>query len=146
MNVRFYALDGVPLGQVLEVPKPLRDRETAHRQLEYVDRYVRQAEIGAKSIAVEEHYIDRDFIEDHSAFYSRNLTELPNYCRRVHFFSLDEKAAKRKLSALRRIADVDRFRKAAAAFSRKYYLGFSVLKPLSGSPVGRTILRCFPPT
>jgi hypothetical protein len=144
MNVRFHALEETPLGQVLDVPKPLREYQKAHLQLEYVDRYVRQPELGAKSIAVEEHYIDRDFIEDYSAFYSRNLTEFPNYCRRVHFFSLDKRAAARKLAALRRITNKDRFRKAAASFSRDYYLGFCVLKPLWGSPVGRTILKCFP--
>ena len=32
----------------------------------------------------------------------------------------------------------------ADEFSRKNYVGFSVIKPLAGCPVGRTVLRCFP--
>ena len=37
---------------------------------------------------VEEHYIDRDHMEDHSVFYSRNLYPYSNFCRRVHFFTI----------------------------------------------------------
>jgi hypothetical protein len=141
MNVQFFELDGIPLSEILKIKKPLLDQDKAHFQLEYLAKYVREAELGAKSAAVEEHYIDRDFIEDYSAFYSRNLEPVVNHCRRVHFFTLDAAEAKRKLAALRRIGDRKRFHEAASKFSRQHYLGFCVVKPLWGSPVGRTVLR-----
>ena len=78
-------------------------QDKAHFQLEYVAKYVRERALGAKSAAIER-YIDRDFIEDYSAFHARDLEPVTNHCRRVHFFPLEAAEAKRKLAALRRIA------------------------------------------
>jgi len=52
---------------------------------------------------VEQHYIDRDHIEDHSVFYSKSLYPYPNFCCRVHFFSLGkEERAKGSINGNRR--------------------------------------------
>ncbi len=56
-------------------------------QLRYLERYARELDCGC--LAIESPYIDRDYIEDHSAFYSKNLFPYPNSCRRVHFFKGD---------------------------------------------------------
>jgi len=124
----------------LSVP-PFTSREEAHRQLEYVEGYVR--DLGCQSLVVEGHYIDRDHMEDHSVFYSKSLQPYANACRRVHFFSCQPAVLRRELKRLRSTVTPEHFRTASAEFSKQFYLGFSVIKPLPGCPVGRTILRCF---
>jgi hypothetical protein len=133
---------------MLQLPEPrFVTAEDARRQLRYIDRYVRDAAFDCKTAVVEQHYIDRDHMEDHSVFYSKSLYPYPNYCRRVNFFSLERgelwKEIRRLLN-LRATAGADAFRRDSAEFSRKYYIGFVVIKPLPGCPVGRTVLRCLP--
>ena len=86
-------------------------------------------------------------MEDHSVFYSKSLYPYPNFCRRVHFFRIEEdelrKQAKRILAS-RATEDSETFRRQCAEFSRLHYLGYTVIKPLPGCPVGRTVLRCLP--
>jgi len=142
-QIRFLSLGTVPLRKQLEIPWPLIPSKSASRQLGAVERYARDPELDAKSVAVESHYIDRDFIEDYSVFYSKNLGHIPNYCRRVHFFKLEAKQAEEELRRIRQLCDQDEFRVASRTFSQEHYLGFSVIKPLPGCPVGRTVLRCF---
>jgi len=116
-------------------------KDEAHRQLQYVEGYVR--DLGCQSLVVEAHYIDRDHMEDHSVFYSKSLQPYPNACRRVHFFSCQPAVLRRELKRLRSAVTTENFRAESAEFSKNFYLGFSVIKPLPGCPVGRTILRCF---
>ena len=78
------------LDKVLELSEPplVKDEDPdalAFRQLVYVERYLE--DLGCKSILIEHDYIDRDYMEDHSVFYSRSLQPYPNRCQRVHFFS-----------------------------------------------------------
>ena len=66
-------------------------------------------------------------------------------CDEPHFFSLPEVELKATLKDLRTSAsDGKTYRDRCAEFSEEHYLGFSVIKPLPGCPVGRTVLRCFP--
>lgn len=116
----------------------------AFRQLEYIERYLGHAELACQSLVIERHYIDRDYIEDYSIFYSRSLYPYKNYCQRVHFFSIEEKELKRELRRLVTIGEVKEeevFKEACREFSQRAYLGFSVIKPLDGCPVGRTVLK-----
>lgn len=144
-SIDFYTLGSKTLVDVLGLKAPPFTRTKApFRQLEYIQEYVR--ELKCRTVVVEQHYIDRDHIEDHSAFYSRNFVPYENFCRRLHFFSLDRIALARKLKRLVQTGERDElaYRKACQAFSEKAYLGFAVIKPLPGCPVGRTILRCYP--
>lgn len=116
----------------------------AFRQLSYIADYLKGGGCNCQSILIERHYIDRDYMEDHSVFYSRNLYPYGNWCQRVHFFRLDHKQLKRELNAIINIGITqgeNEYRQACRRFSEDYYLGFSVIKPLMGSPVGRTVLR-----
>jgi hypothetical protein len=129
----------------IELP-PFADQD-ALGQLRYLAYYVSDPVINCKSILVERHYIDRDYMEDHSVFYSRNLYPYKNYCRRVHFFSIDKAEVDTRIAALRAIPaakGLEEYRTASRQFSEAHYIGFSVIKPLDGSPVGRTVLRTFP--
>ena len=86
---QFHTFGRKPLDKVLNLLEPplVRDEDEdglAFRQLTYVERYVER--LGCKSILVEHNYIDRDYMEDHSVFYSRSLHPYTNRCQRVHFF------------------------------------------------------------
>ena len=89
-------------------------------------------------------------MEDHSVFYSRSLTGYPNYCRRLHFFNEAKDAVEAEFVKLLQEAAGDNeperaLRRKSRAFSARAYLGFCVIKPLEGSPVGRTVLRPYGP-
>ena len=142
-QIRFLPLGGASLRDLLGVRTPLLAGEKAHQQLFAVEKYVLHEELGAKSVAIEEHYIDRDYIEDYSVFYSKNLVPIPNYCQRVHFFNVATAEAERALKNIRDISREEEFLRASDDFSKNHYIGFCVIKPLPGCPVGRTVLRCF---
>ena len=123
---------------------PPLDEPVAASQLAYIASYVDS--LDCRSILIERHYIDRDYIEDHSLFYSRSLYPYPNSCQRVHFFKTSVATTRQRLQATLRSAAAgrERYARECSALSGETYLGFSVIKPLAGSPVGRTILRTFP--
>ncbi len=128
-----------PLAEL--VPKPVLSvaEPWPPYQLTYLDFYL--GKLGCKTMALESHYIDRDFISDHAALYSRCLRSYPNHCQRVHFFKNAFDADQwrfwiRKADA-DSIADLERELTAG-------YLGFVVLRPLGGSPVGRTVVSTYP--
>lgn len=122
----FATLFSAPLGLV-EDPWP-------PDQLVYLNEYL--VRIGAKTIIRESHYIDRDFIYDLSLFYSRSLRSYPNYCERFHFFC-EKFDARRWKRAVTEVGGREKHQK----FLQESYLGFSVVRPLPGSPIGRTVLR-----
>lgn len=133
-----------PLRELLELKvNDLHDAEKVFLQINCVHQEVEA--LGCQSVAIENHYIDRDYIEEHSHFYSKSLYPYDNWCRRVHFFSLNETQLKAELSQVRAIGHQNgenEYRRKCREFSDEHYLGFSVIKPLSGSPVGRTVLKC----
>jgi hypothetical protein len=147
-KIEFHSVAGESLARILNLSKPkFVDAAEAHKQLSYIDDYVRGPAFGCKTVVVEEHYIDRDHMEDHSVFYSKSLYPYPNFCRRIHFFSLEQNDLRKEIRRVRESRaneDTDAFRRECAEFSRLHYIGFAVIKPLPGCPVGRTVLRCLP--
>jgi hypothetical protein len=127
------------LSQILSIPSPALSRTSPHFQLEYIAEYARN--LGCRALLVEKHYVDRDHIEDHSLFYSRSFFPYPNACRRVHFFRISADSLPNALRRLEDVAGTSGAKTAWNEFSRHSYIGFSVIKPLPGSPVGRTVLR-----
>jgi hypothetical protein len=107
-------------------------------QIGYLTEYLKQ--LGCRTLVIESHYIDRDYIDDVALFYSRSLRGYPNYCQRFHFFSSDFDSAHWRTL----ISDANRGRDAPELL-RTSYLGYSVVRPLPGSPIGRTVLRTFGP-
>lgn len=81
--------------------------------------------LGAASAVVEPNYVDRDFIDEYSYFYSKTFKRYENKCIRVHFFS----------------AEVDESAVAERRLDNAAYLGFFVLRPTDFLRVGRTILK-----
>ena len=142
-TIRYYPFGSKPLTDLAEV-KPPPFARNPFQQLHYVQDYLKA--LGCSTVVIEGHYIDRDHIEDHSAFYSRNFFSYPNYCKRLHFFSLDEADLKQQFTSIVELGkkDPSAYSNACERFSDQAYLGSSVIKPLHGCPVGRTILRTYP--
>jgi len=82
---------------------------------------------GAQSAVLEYRYIDADYRNEHSRFYSTTFRRYPSVAHRLHFFAEKMPAA---------LASQDE----PARFNNLGYLGYTVLRPLPGAPVGRTIL------
>lgn len=147
-TLSFHGYTGQPLDKLLDLQAPtFSSAREAFHQLNYVSRYA--SDLKCATVALESHYIDRDYMEDHSVFYSKALFPYENYCRRLHFFSITQAEVEHQLTEI--IATGardgrDAYVKACREFSERAYLGFCVIKPLTGSPVGRTVLRCFSPT
>jgi hypothetical protein len=142
-DVSFFAFEEGTLHRKLEIKDPpFLPSNFAFLQLASVERHV--AALRCRSFAIEGHYIDRDYMEDHSVFYSRSLPSYSNSCRRVHFFNLeahDVEAAFMAILETGARGEKEEFRRRCQDFSLEHYLGFSVIKPLTGSPLGRTVLR-----
>ena len=85
-------------------------------------------ELGAVTGIIEYRYIDLDWRSEHTRFYSTTYRRYPSVAHRLHFFSKDLNP--RLLDS--ESQDID--------FGALGYLGYTVLRPVMGSPVGRTTL------
>jgi hypothetical protein len=131
----------LPLDSVFDTlyPEPPGLKLTADlwppQQAEYLRVYLK--EIGCQTAVCEHHYIDRVYMHDDAVFYVRSFRSYPNFTKRVHFFTsrfgLAEWKEKILLAAHGQRAEVTAQLQAA-------YRGFSVIRPLPGCPVGRTVL------
>src|SRR5437588_399709 len=118
------------LAEVLNIPLlPLVARRRPFQQLEYVRQYAQ--ELGCSAILIEDDYVDRDYTQDHSVFYSTSFAQYTALCRRIHFFK--DIAAKELPQVLTAVASerqksADAYSSACREFSESKYLGFSVIK------------------
>lgn len=101
----------------------------------YLEEYF--AELKAKTIIVENDYVDRDFLEDFAGYYVRCFAKYRRKCQRLHFFSVSFT-----------IDDFENLLRGVPASIeqnqlRDEYLGFIVLKPLPKTVFGRTCLRTY---
>lgn len=102
-------------------------------QAVYLRRYLE--DLDAKTVLVEPYYFDRDYLAEFAAFYCVSASGYQNICQRLHFFDqpIDrsdiERAQANDTDAARRLRDS--------------YLGFVVIRPIPGSPLGRTVLRWY---
>lgn len=106
-------------------------------QLGYLDGYFSHSDIDAKTIVVENNYIDRDFLEDHAGYYARCFQEYERKCSRLHFFNVS--FSKDDLVNLLKNSDSDINPKVL----NDSYIGFSVLKPIPETVIGRTCLKTY---
>ena len=83
--------------------------------------------VGARSVLVEYRYVDADYRSEHSTFYSTTFRRYPSVAHRLHFFDdlLHDTAL-----------DTDR----PSSFDSSGYLGYTVIRPVDTSPVGRTMI------
>lgn len=90
---------------------------------------------GARSALVENDYLDRDYSDEFSVFYSRLFQRYRRHTRRLHFFrrNLAEAVAQGGFMSV-----IDAMNEAQ---STKEYLGFVVFRPVPDAPVGRAVLE-----
>lgn len=136
------------LADKLSLHPPPVDDEDLFLQLELIERHLREMDNPGecKSVVIERGYIDRAFMDDYTAFYASSFRPYENSCGRLHFFSIGKEELEGEIV---RLFDLGRtngmrsleFSRICEDFSLKNYLGFTVIKPLPGSPVGRTVLH-----
>jgi len=95
-------------------------------------------ELKAKSILIENEYVDRDFLDDFCGYYIRCFADYERKCKRFHFFDI-EITDEEFVSLLK--GNEGRLSKDSL---QKAYLGFLVIKPLPQTIIGRTCLKTYP--
>jgi hypothetical protein len=94
--------------------------------------------IDAKTIVVENEYVDRDYLEDYAEYYVRCFQDYPRKCARLHFFKVAF-SSEDFLNCL--LCNSDSL---SLELLQTNYLGFIVLKPLPRTIIGRTCLITYP--
>ena len=137
-NPEVYGYD-IRVLQQLIADKSETDLSTIARRLhpQYFEEYFKK--LKAKTILAENRYIDRDYLEDFSAYYVRCFASYKRFCTRLHFFSCE--FTKDEINDLLRHPE-----KAAISIEalNDSYLGFIVVKPLPKTVIGRTCLKTYP--
>lgn len=121
------------------------------KQLDYIHSYLckhfKYGE-GDGAYLVERNYSDRDYAHDFASLYSAEHPSRGARVTRVHYFQgLDKDALEQKVSEILEAQlraespDQDEVKQLCASLSEDHYLGFSVIRPKDGCPVGRTFLR-----
>ncbi len=82
---------------------------------------------GVQSVIVEYRYIDADWRNEHEHFYGGTFRRYPSVAHRLHFFAAPVSA---DFAELGELGDL--------------YRGYSVMRPLPGTPVGRTMIQAPP--
>jgi len=105
-----------------------------HDQAAYLRCYL--SDLRAKWVLEELRYFDRDYLDEHSAYYASVAAQYPNVCSRLHFFDggFSEKLLNEALAGDR----------TASSTVERAYLGFSVVRPLPHAPCGRTVVKWYP--
>jgi len=105
--------------------------------IKYLEDYF--GTLAAKTILVENNYVDRDFLEDYAGYYVRCFTEYKRKCTRFHFFNIE--ITSQNFETL--------LQKKSGSFTPENlldaYLGFIVIKPLPQTVIGRACLKTYPP-
>ena len=93
--------------------------------------------LDASTIVVERNYIDRDYLEDYSAYYVRCFRNYRRYCSRLHFFK-----SKFNEDDLKNLLNGNQSKLTDETLNDEY-LGFIVIKPLPETIIGRTCLKIY---
>jgi hypothetical protein len=104
-------------------------------QADYIYGYL--TALNARTIVVEERYIDKNYLIDYQKFYSRSFQDIKRFTTRLHFFcgTFSAKEFKHILES-------------NETSILGEYLGFVVVRPNEGADgkplIGRTLLRTYP--
>jgi hypothetical protein len=137
VRVAPFPADPTDFPKLFETPPGLVEQDWPPHQLAYLGVYLNELE--CRTIVLETHYIDRDYIEDLSLFYGRSLRSYPNYCQRMHFFSETFSDEQWRAMVVCPPGEMQQARERL----QSTYLGFTVVRPLPAAPVGRTILKTY---
>ncbi|MGA9795497.1 MAG: hypothetical protein WBQ17_08165, partial [Rhizomicrobium sp.] len=91
------------------------------------------SEARAVSAIIEHEYLDQDFTEEFSKFYSKLFRRHTKVCRRFHFFSAD-------VAPILKLQDPQKLSEELQNTASDHYLGFIVVRPVIHAPIGRTVI------
>ena len=119
--------------RIREASRAAPTSRTVVAQVAYLARYCEA--LGAKTVVIEDHYIDRHYLAEFAFYYCRSLSPPENHVRRFHLFDVhfDEGALRR------RIKDIAKNQTAASKIESAYR-GFVSIRPIPAVPIGRTVL------
>lgn len=125
------------LKEICESPKCVEDND----RISNIYDYLAHDAVACKTILVEESYVDGDFLNDYSYFYSKCFEDTKRFCIRLHFFDIEikEEELHEVIAGEKSIKE----REAFEATLQNGYLGFVVIKPLPYAVIGRTCLALF---
>jgi len=110
----------------------------------YIQGYLR--ELRATFCIEEKNYVDKEFLIDYSMFYARSFEDINKYTTRLHFFKTD--ITETKIFEIMENFNKKDYREAELKKLNDNYLGFVVVKPVSGSDkqplLGRMLLKPYP--
>jgi len=112
------------------------DAWAPNTQTLYLGKYLHS--LGAKTLVIERHYIDRHFMEEVSLYYSKNLLPRQNWTTRIHIFSepIDHFSIEKSIQDA-----IAGHQKDVSQQLQKAYRGYIVIRPLPSVPIGRTVLN-----
>ncbi len=113
--------------------------KTGRSSIQYLKKYLDDLKVSA--VVLEENYIDRHYLDEYAEFYSRVFDPPSSKCRRLHYFRDIEPTALDEL--LYETAGADGDCGQQGAFLSERYLGFTVVRPLEGAGIGRTVLATY---
>ena len=91
---------------------------------------------GCTAVIIEEDYVDKDYLDEYSHFYSTTFKTYARFCTRFHFF----KGNIRKDLDLSDKQDELLFTRSYKDVLQKDYLGFCVIRPKETNKVSRTVI------
>lgn len=109
----------------------------AKSHIDYFESYFYNRKV--KKMLIEYPYIDKDYLEDYSAYYARSFKDYKKWTLRLHFFA-DEDLSETLLQQLIR-------KETSLSTEKKFtdaYLGYIVVKPISATMIGKTVLQTYP--
>ncbi len=102
------------------------------------DRLVKSLRLlGAKSFILENEYLDRDFTEAYSSYYSKLFKRHSKLCSRISFFRED-------VSSLSTIDDAKLRAKKLEELGKASFLGWAVVRPIHEAPIAKIVLLTAP--
>ncbi|EKO41249.1 MAG: hypothetical protein B193_0015 [Solidesulfovibrio magneticus str. Maddingley MBC34] len=112
------------------------DPEKLRGHASYFYSYFNSPDISAKTIVVENQYVDKDYLLDFAEYYLTCFKDYKKTCSRLHFFSSSISSLDFDIALQ---GKKDNFQE----LLQESYLGFIVLKPLPKTVIGRTCLRVY---
>lgn len=104
------------------------------RQLKYLFDYLEKDHINAKTVIIENDYVDKHYLEDYAEYYVRCFENYSRICSRIHFF--DQKISEKEfLDALNSKCCLSRRK------LEKSYLGFVVIRPIANTFLAKICIR-----
>lgn len=112
------------------------ERTAQNEHFRYLEEYFKNIKV--QTIVLEMEYVDRDYLEDFSRYYSKCFHPYPKWCVRLHFFAFH--------------FTKEDFEKIILQYNRNdntcslqdHYLGFIVLRPLPKTLFARICLKTYP--